>query len=312
MAEKKSSKAERLARLRKATSSLDLGGQSGFFSPQEGKNQIRILPEAGEMEIFYQPVGIHYLGGNQRVYCPSFTSEKSLKCPICEVVRTLYKSNNPADKALAGKIRVRKKYWMNVIDRKNSSQGPLVFTPGQVIMSHIVALINDPDYGDVSDPDAGFDIVITRKGTGIDTEYNVVPRRDETPLHKDAETVKDWIEKARDLSFVEVSNDPEEDGELSAGHMVYVLPYDRIAKEFDMESLIDDADEDDEDYEEEEFFDDEESFDDDDTDDEELEDEDLEESEEEEEPAKDEVAEEIQSRKQGRTRRRTPRRRRTK
>lgn len=120
-----------------------------------------------------------------------------------------------------------------------NTSGPFIYTPGVTVFSAVAALVNDPDYGDIFDLEEGTDITVERKGTGLNTEYQVVPRRDESPLVKtEAETEK-IFEKAKDLSWVEVSEDPEEDSDLSEGHAVYVLPYDRIVSEFDLDSDAD-------------------------------------------------------------------------
>jgi len=253
---KKTSSAEKLAKLRKKLDSTDLGGGGGgFWSPKQGRNTIRILPEVGDMEFFFQSVGRHHLGGGsdaKRIYCPSFTSEGELDCPICEMRNILYKQGRDGDKSaadMAGMLNRRRMYWMNIIDRSNEEAGPLVFTPGVTIMNAIVALIQDPDYGDITDELEGTDIVIERSGTGLDTEYQVLPKRLPSPLSEDDEQAEDWLSTARDLSYTEVSNNPEEDAELSKGYAIYLLPYDRTKAEFD---AYFDLDEDEEDYEEEE------------------------------------------------------------
>jgi len=256
----------RLAALRDKIKNTDLGGGggAGFWSPKEGANVIRILPEVGDMPFFFQTVGRHYFppDGKKNVYCPKFTTEGERECPVCEIVEDLYKSGDAANKTLAGQLRVRKQYWMNVIDRSadKDKTAPLIYTPGQKVFGSIVALIQDPDYGDIHDIEQGLDITINRSGKGLETEYEVVPRRKASPLSQDPDKAAEWIEKAKDLSWAEVSEDPDEDKELSSGHAVYILPYDRIVKDHDLddpdfitdEEEDDDVDEEDEDEDEDE------------------------------------------------------------
>ena len=69
MAKKKSAQvAKKLDALRKKLKDTDLGGSRGFWAPQQGMNVIRILPEVGDMEYFFQEVGRHYLPGKKMVY----------------------------------------------------------------------------------------------------------------------------------------------------------------------------------------------------------------------------------------------------
>ena len=244
----KMSRADRLAAVREKLAKTDLrGGGGGFFSPKDGRSIIRILPEVGEMQFFYQQVGTHMLPGTdnrKQFYCPNFTSEGEFDCPICDYVEELRKSGDKASLALSSTLRVKRKFWMNVIDRENESAGPQIFTPGVMVFSQISSLISDPDYGDIFDTKSGIDLIIEKKGKGLDTEYQVKPRRDSTPLHEDEKMVEEWLSKAKDLTPVEVSDDPEEDKDLTKGHILFILPYERLEREFEATSDQEDVDED--------------------------------------------------------------------
>lgn len=232
---------DRLNALREKLKHTDMGGGSaGFWSPKEGRSVIRILPETGEMEFFFQEVGRHNFppDNKKNCYCPKFTSHNELPCPVCEIVDDLYKGDK-ASQAMAGNLRVRKSYWMNVIVRGTkegeADSGPYIYTPGQTVFSAIAALISDPDYGDIMSTEDGLDIIIERTGSGLNTEYQVKPRRNSSPLSDNKEEIEEWLSKARDLTWVQVSENPDEDKELSKGHSLYLLPYERIVKEFDLD-----------------------------------------------------------------------------
>ena len=228
---------DRLTRLRAKLQEVDTGGgASGYMTLEEGRNIIRILPEVKEMEYFFQTVGRHYMPNKKNFYCSHFTSEGELECPICELVNELYRAGDKASKALAGQIRVRKQYWMNVIDRSNEARGPLIFTPGVTIFNSIVAMVSDPDWGDITDVDEGVDLIITRTGKKLDTSYEVMGKRSPSPLSRDPDQVASWLEDAKDLSPMDVSDNPEEDKKLSEGHAVYMLPYDRVVREAGLEN----------------------------------------------------------------------------
>ena len=245
------SRQDRLSALRDKLSKVDLRtGGGGFFSPPDGRSVIRILPEVGEMTYFYQQVGTHTLPGTdnkKQFYCPNFTSEGELKCPICEYVEDLKKAGDKASLALASSLRVKRKFWMNVIDREHESQGPQIFTPGVMVFGQISSLIGDPDFGDIFDIDKGIDLIINRKGKNLETEYQVNPKRNDSPLSEDPELVETWLEKARDLTPIEVTDDKEEDKELTKGHVLFVLPYDRLWREFQASESDEEDSEDEED-----------------------------------------------------------------
>jgi len=235
VAKKKMSRADRLQALRDKLATTDMGTSSGFMRLEEGLNQVRILPEAGDMGFFFQAVGTHRFDDGRTAYCPKFTSEGYLDCPICELVDELYQAGDKASKALGQKLRVRRKFWMNVIDRAKEDRGPLILTAGVTIFSPVAALVNDPEYGFIYDLEDGTDIKIRREGTGLDTTYDVIAARKESPLSDDPDIVEDWMKAARDLSYVELSDDPEEDDDLKGNHAVYVLPYDRILEEYNLD-----------------------------------------------------------------------------
>jgi len=302
------SREERIARVRDKLRKTDTGGGGlGFLSLKTGKNIIRIMPEVGEMEFFFQTVGRHYFPNKKMAYCPSFTSEGELECPICELVDELYKLGDKSSKALAKELRVSRQYWMNAINRADQEAGPLIFTPGVKIFNYIISLINDPDYGDIYNPDEGTDLTIEKSGSGINTDYNPNPRRKITPLHAKDEIMSKWLEDAKDLSWVEVSMDPDEDAKLSEGHAVYLYPYDRLVEEFGLDEVdLDDpqfgGDEDEEEEEVDEDEDDDEDLE--EEEDDEDEDVDEEEDEEDEPEVKREVTRRKAARKSSRRKRR--------
>lgn len=231
---------DRLAKMRAKIANTDVGGSGGYWSPPQGSSIIRILPEVGKMEFFYQEVGKHGLWdfGGKEVYCAKYTSNGEFECPICELVSELYKSTNESDKVLAGKLRMARTFFMNVIVRDkddengNTGSGPLIFTPGVTIFGAISALVNG-SYGDVTDIDEGTDLEISKKGEKIETRYNVFPRHSKhsIPLSRSDEQIEKWLEDAQDLSWVMLSNNPEEDNDLAGKLIVRLLPYDRMLNE---------------------------------------------------------------------------------
>jgi len=229
---------ERLAALRAKISGMDLGGGQGFFTPKEGRNVIRILPAVGTMDYFFQEVGTHYnLPDSATEKCPSFTTNGAYTCPICELVEELYKAGK-SYRDLAGKLRVRRQFWMNVVVREagdrqgETGNGPLIYTPGTSVFKSVQTLVGDPDYGDISDVDDGIDLTVDRKGQGLDTEYEVLSRKHSFALSPDAEKVDEWLQEAKDLTPVMLGDDPSEDITVKGDAVVVLMPYDRILEKY--------------------------------------------------------------------------------
>lgn len=227
----------RLARIKKKLENTDFGGgDHNFWKPKVGANTIRIVDGVGDMELFWQEVGKHWIPNTKKFfYCNDFTTDGEHECPICEIVASLYAAGNAADKAIAGDLRTQNRWVMNVIVRGQEPKGPQIAEFGPMIFKQISAKVMDPDYGtDIFDADNGVDLVITRTGTGkTDTSYDVSPKRKNSPMHEDPAQIDQWFDEATDLSYVMLSDDPAEDAEYS-DVLVRLIPYDRLLDEFEM------------------------------------------------------------------------------
>lgn len=189
---------DRLKALLNKVGSMNLGA-GGWWKAAVGTSTIRILPAVGTMDYFFVEVGLHYMGeGTNRspFYCPSICTEGQQPCPICEVNEELFKAG---EKDAASKFRAGRSFYMNVVDRAHPDQGVLKYAPGTTIFASIASMIQDPDYGDISDAAEGFDIKIERTGEGREnTRYQVRPVRRSTPLGDDGQA-KQWLKDAEDL-----------------------------------------------------------------------------------------------------------------
>jgi len=172
----------------------EVKSDSGFWRPDAGLNTIRILPEVGTMEFFFVESGRHYMDG--KFYdCPNLNSGGVEPCPLCEVNQLLYEAG---EKEEAKKWRAGKSYLMNVIVRSKEAEGPKVYSAGQIVFGQIAGLIGDPDVGDVSDIEEGFDLKLERTGEGLETRYTTREARNATPLGTPDEVEK-WLQEAKDL-----------------------------------------------------------------------------------------------------------------
>lgn len=205
----------------------------------QGKNIRRVLWPKGEKDSFYSEGYLHFsLGaeGNKVVTCPKTFGSKN-RCPVCEYVEELQKSKNKDDKKLADDIKAKRRIYINVINRdsEDEEEEPKVLPIGVTILKGILETICDADYGDITDPEDGRDITITRKGQGLKTEYSVLPKP-KASVVSDTLTADEIEEKMADLdalfiekSYEEIeaimngeeesdSSDDEDDGEEEASY----------------------------------------------------------------------------------------------
>ncbi|MNW28087.1 hypothetical protein D3C74_48990 [compost metagenome] len=189
------------------------GGDFSFWSPKDGRNVIRILPaKPGTADDFYAEARVHYnVGPNKKMVTCGKVARSS--CAVCDFVDALFKSGDKEDEKLAKRMKATSRYYFNVIDRSVEEDSEdygkvLVFGSGATIFTDILGIICDPDYGDITDADEGYDIIINKSGKGLDTEYKTNARPKQTPIG-----VEDWAEKLVDLSFF---SKPKSDEDLEA------------------------------------------------------------------------------------------------
>jgi len=200
------------------------------------------------MEWPFALVGKHFqLPGGKSSTCPEFTTEGEEQCPVCGVIKLL-KVGSVADQSLADSIKLSKQYWMNVVIRDPADhsgdmpvEGPKIMQAGPMIFQQIVALIENPEYGDVSSPEKGIgvDLTISKTGVKMDTKYAVNTRRTETPLHTDPDEIARILDEAWDLSWTLATGDAEEDAEQSKTFAVLVPAYDQMVERYGLAPGVD-------------------------------------------------------------------------
>lgn len=174
-----------------------VGGDFTFYRLSDGDNLIRLLPPWKEGVSFYKELRQHYGVGvdKKQVLCLRMKGEE---CPICEFVSALYQSGDPDDAEMAGNLSASTRYNFNVIARSDEAAGPQILTTGPLIFRDFLRFIVDPDWGDLTDPEQGFDITINRTGKGLHTKYAVTPKRNPSPVGN-----AEWLEKMTDLDKLE-------------------------------------------------------------------------------------------------------------
>jgi hypothetical protein len=193
---------KKLAETKEKTTRGGGGGDFKFWSPSDGRNVVRFLPPKEGKEDFYSETMIHYNLGpkqNKQAVCRKAAGEKS--CPACDFVDELFKGDKD-DEKLAKKIKAKMKYYYNVVDRslEEDDEGygeVLVYGGGVSVFEEILGIICDPDYGDVTDSEKGFDIIINKSGKGLDTEYKVNARPKQSEIG-----IEDWETKLVDLDVL--------------------------------------------------------------------------------------------------------------
>jgi hypothetical protein len=218
-------------------------GAGKYFKPKVGKNVVRILPPWSEEGLFYFETALHYgfqSDGRERAYpCLKLLGKKA--CPMCAFSDDLL-SGSTEDQELGKRVQARRKFYATVIDRNNPGSAQIWGFSAKVLKV-LSGYMDDPDWGDFTDPEEGHDIVIERTGSGRnDTRYEIRIKPRSTAIDVDG-----WEEMMIDLPKVVIE-------ETSADQMQDIIDenYGEGAKSKKIRKADDDEDEDDEEDEEEE------------------------------------------------------------
>lgn len=157
------------------------GGGWGMIYPKEGTIRVRIKSRGADEELGIEVVQFYLGPKDGGIISPATFDEP---CPFMEKFQELKNSDDPDDKALASKLVPRRRYILGVIaykDTKGKEVDPdkidkPMMVPRSVYQDIIDLYLDEEDWGDMTDPVEGYDIKITRTGTGKnDTSYSVSP-----------------------------------------------------------------------------------------------------------------------------------------
>ena len=197
-----------LADNEKIQKKLEELGTGVFFKPKEGKSIVRILPPWSADGLWYKEAVLHYgmtnEDGKERGYACLKMFEK--KCPFCRKYEELSKGS-PEDRKIAERIKPRIKFYTNILELRSGKV--MIWGFSQKTLGILLSYCSDPDYGDISHPENGFDIVIERTGTSrTDTRYSIRCRPKPSEI-----SVEGWEENMHDLDS-EVAEEMEVDDAL--------------------------------------------------------------------------------------------------
>jgi len=189
---------KRLAQLQTSTTR-----STNLWKPQPGKTQIRIIPYKLNTDTPFIELFFHYdLGGKSFLSPTSFGRPD----PIEEFADKLKQSGNREDWRLGKKLESKLRTFTPVVVRGEESGGTKFWGFGKTVYQELLSIIADPDYGDISDPINGRDVVVefkTAEETGASfpkTTIRVKPNQ--TPITEDKAVLTDLLDNQKDITEV--------------------------------------------------------------------------------------------------------------
>ena len=189
---------KRLAQLQTSTTR-----STNLWKPQPGRTQIRILPYKLNTDTPFIELFFHYdLGGKSFLSPTSFGRPD----PIEEFADKLKQSGNREDWRLGKKLESKLRTFAPVVVRGEEKGGTKFWGFGKTVYQELLSIIADPDYGDISDPINGRDVVVefkTAEETGASfpkTTIRVKPNQ--TPITEDKAVLTDLLDNQKDITEV--------------------------------------------------------------------------------------------------------------
>ena len=173
-----------------------------FWKPDPGKQVVRIVPYKHNKENPFVELFFHYNLGNNKTYMSPVSFGRP--DPVDEFAIKL-KSTGDKDEWIQGKrLEPKMRTFVPVVVRGLESEGVKFWGFGKTVYQELLSVIADPDYGDITDPVNGRDIMIERQTPAEagnqygKTTIRVKPNM--TPITEDKDQLKSMIESQVDLN----------------------------------------------------------------------------------------------------------------
>ena len=172
---------------------------SSLWKPQPGKTQIRIVPYELNKDNPFIELFFHYNLNNRSYLSPISFGRPD---PIEEYAQKLRASGNKEDYQLSRKLEAKMRTFAPVIVRGEEKQGVKFWGFGKTVYQELLSIIADPDYGDITDPVNGRDVVVeflSAEETGASfPKTNIRVKPNQTPVSDDPELLE-LVKKQQDI-----------------------------------------------------------------------------------------------------------------
>jgi len=200
----------RLSTLQATTSTKD-----NFWKPEPGKQVVRVVPYKHNKDNPFIELFFHYSLGNNKTYMSPFSFGRP--DPVAEFADKL-KSTGNKDEWIQGKrLEPKMRTFAPVVVRGKESEGVKFWGFGKTVYQELLSVIADPDYGDITDPTGGRDIMIERQTPAeAGNQYGKTTVRvkpNQTPITDNKEVLEGVLNNQADLTelYTEPSYDELKD-----------------------------------------------------------------------------------------------------
>ena len=171
------------------------------WKPTPGKYQIRLVPYKFNKENPFIELYFHYNINNKTYLSPISFGRPD---PIVEFSEKLKRMGDKEDWKAAKKMEPKLRTFVPVLVRGEEGEGVRFWGFGKTVYQDLLGYIADPDYGDITDPVTGRDIIVEivsaeDSGTSFQqTNIRVKPK--ETPLAEKKEDVTRFLDGQKEIT----------------------------------------------------------------------------------------------------------------
>jgi hypothetical protein len=194
---------------------------AALWKPTKGKTTIRIVPWKDCPDNPFIELYFHYMGRKTQL-SPITNGNPD---PIAEFADSLRQTNDKDDWKYARQFSPKLRTFVPVVVRGEEDKGVRFWGFGKTVYEQLLAIIDDDDWGDITDVENGFDVGVefipeTESSTNY-SETKILIKRKPSPLSGDAAQLETWLTTQPDIG--EVYEEPTYD-DLAAYLERYLNP----------------------------------------------------------------------------------------
>lgn len=177
--------------------------KSNLWKPQPGESVIRILPYKYNKENPFIELYFHYDLNGKTFLSPITFGRPD---PIVEFARELQQTGNKEDWKQGKKLEPKRRTYVPIITRGEEDKGVRYWGFGIQIYEELLKLIQDPEYGDITDVVNGTDLIIERK-TPKEAQNNygsttIRPKRARSKLSDNKDFIKKLLTEQKKITDI--------------------------------------------------------------------------------------------------------------
>jgi len=189
------------SKLNQLTGNTPSRGQT-FWKPEIGDHVVRLLPFVDNDGQPFKERWFYYdIVDGPGILAPVKMGKPD---PVSDFAQKLYKDGSSSSKELAKKLRPKMRAYAPVVVRGQEEKGPRLWAFGTMVYTGLLRLFVDEDYGDITDPQKGFDVKVSvsqvpgRKWPQTDVKARPRP----SALSDNSEESTKWLESIPELNDI--------------------------------------------------------------------------------------------------------------